>query len=77
MIVMTLFSIVVTLKGLVVGAEPGWTQYRPVQLWIIGLYIAGALFRGAAPQGVIAGLVLVSYIAAGFFFRFIPGAFGS
>ena len=77
MVVMALFSIVVTLKGLVVGAEPVWTGYRPVQLWVIGLYVAGAFLAGSLSQRIIAGLVLITYVAAGFFFRFIPGAFGS
>jgi hypothetical protein len=77
MIVMALFSIVVTWKGLVVGAEPVWTVYRPVQLWIVGLYIAGVLFPGTLPQRIVAGLVFVTYLIAGFFFRFTPGAFGS
>jgi hypothetical protein len=77
MIVMALFSIVVTWKGLIVGAEAVWTAYRPLQLWIIVLYVAGAFFRGALSQRIIAGLVLTSYVAGGFFFRFVPGAFGS
>jgi hypothetical protein len=77
MIVMALFSIVVTLKGLVVGAEPVWTAYRPVQLWVVGLYVTGALFPGTVAQRLVAGLVFVTYVTAGFFFRFIPGAFGS
>ena len=77
MIVMAPFSIVVTLKGLVVGAEPVWTAYRPVQMWVIGLYVAGALVPSAVTQRIVAGLVLITYLTAGFFFRFVPGAFGS
>lgn len=77
MIVMALFSIVVTWKGWIVGTEPVWTVYRPVQLWIIALYVAGAFLPGAVSQRIIAGLVFISYVTAGFFFRFVPGAFGS
>ncbi|MEO7966754.1 MAG: hypothetical protein ABIT38_22880 [Gemmatimonadaceae bacterium] len=77
MIVMALFSIVGTLKGLVVGAEPLWTAYRPIQLWGIALYVTGALLPGAVSQRIIAALVFISYVASGFFFRLIPGAFGS
>lgn len=77
MIVMALFSVVVTWDGWIVGTEAAWTPYRPVQLWTIGLYVAGAVLRGARAQHLIAILVLVTYIVAGFFFRLLPGAFGS
>jgi len=58
-VVMALFSIVVTLKGLVVGAR------------------RGCLGPCAVTQRIVAGLVLITYVTAGFFFRFVPGAFGS
>ena len=77
MVVMAVFSVFVMLDGWVVGVEPAWTVYRPVQLWTVGLYGAGAVLGGVRAQRVIAGLVLVTYVVAGFFFRFLPGAFGS
>lgn len=77
MVVMAAFSVVVMLDGWVVGTEPAWTVYRPVQLWTIVLYGAGAVLGGARAQRVVAGLVLATYVVAGFFFRFLPGAFGS
>jgi len=54
------FSIVVTWKGRIVGTEPLWTVYRPVQLWIIALYVAVAFLPGAFSQRIIAGLVFIS-----------------
>ena len=54
-----------------------WTVYRPVQLWIIALYFARAFLPGAFSQRIIAGLAFISYVTAGFFFRFVPEAFGS
>ncbi|MDX1420184.1 MAG: hypothetical protein R3181_09470 [Rubricoccaceae bacterium] len=77
MLVMAAFSVVVTWDGWIVGTEPAWTAYRPVQIWTIGLYLAGAAFGSVRAQRVIAGLVLVTYVVAGFFFRFLPGAFAS
>lgn len=78
MVVMALFSTVVMLDGWAVGAETTWwTPYRPVQLWTIGLYGAGAVLAGARAQRAVAGLVLATYLAAGFVFRLLPGAFGS
>lgn len=77
MIVMAMFSVVVTWDGWVVGVEPSWTVYRPIQVWTIGLYGAGALFAGVRLQRAIAILALTTYVVAGFFFRFMPGAFGS
>ena len=43
MVVMALFSVVVICDGWVVGVEPLWTIYRPVQLWSIALYLVGAV----------------------------------
>ncbi|NNF57506.1 MAG: hypothetical protein HKN04_04625 [Rhodothermaceae bacterium] len=77
MVIMALFSVVVTWDGWLVGAESAWTPYRPVQLWTIGLYVAGALLGSARAQRVIAVLGLATYVIAGFFFRFLPGAFAS
>lgn len=77
MVVMAIFSVLVTCKGLVVGVEPVWTVYRPVQVSVIGLYIAGIVFGGIRAQHIIAWLVFTIYVVAGFFFRFMPGAFGS
>lgn len=77
MAVMTAFTIVVTFDGWIFGVESLWTDYRPIQLWSIGLYVAGATLPGVRAQRIVAGLVLVTYLAAGFFFRFVPGAFGS
>jgi hypothetical protein len=75
--VMCLFSVLVMCDGWVVGAEALWTPYRPVQVWTIGLYGLGAVSSRGMVQGVVAGLVLFTYTVAGFFFRFMPGAFGS
>jgi len=77
MIVMCTFSVLVAYDGWIVGAERLWTPYRPVQLWTIGLYAVGAAVGRVAAQRAIAALVLTTYIVAGFFFRFMPGAFGS
>ncbi len=77
MVVMAAFSIVVAFDGWIVGAESFWSDYRPIQLWTVGLYVAGATLAGVHAQRIVAGLVLVTYLAAGFFFRYVPGAFGS
>ena len=77
MVVMCLFSVLVMCDGWVVGAEPLWTPYRPVQVWTIGLYGVGAVAGRAAVQRAVAGLALGTYTFAGFFLRFMPGAFGS
>ncbi|WP_412061291.1 hypothetical protein [Rubrivirga sp. IMCC45206] len=78
MVVMALFSVVVMLDGWAVGSETTWwTVYRPIQLWTVGLYGAGAVLGGARAQRAIAGLALATYVAAGFVFRLLPGAFGS
>jgi hypothetical protein len=77
MVVMAAFSIVVAFDGWIVGVESLWTDFRPIQLWTVGLYVAGATLAGVRAQRIVAGLVLVTYLAAGFFFRYMPGAFGS
>lgn len=77
MVIMAAFSVVVTWDGWIVGTESAWTRYRPVQLWSIGLYVAGAVVGNVRAQQVIAWLVLLTYVVAGFFFRFLPGAFAS
>jgi hypothetical protein len=77
MAVMCVFSVLVMADGWVVGAEQLWTPYRPVQIWTIGLYAMGAISGRAAVQRAVAGLALLTYTVAGFFFRFMPGAFGS
>lgn len=77
MIVMAAFSVVVTFDGWVVGAEPFWTDFRPIQLWTVGLYVAGAILASARVQSIVAGLVLVTYLVAGLYFRSMPGAYGS
>lgn len=77
MIVMAGFSIVVAFDGWIVGVESFWTNYRPIQIWTVGLYVAGATLADVRAQRIVAGLVLVTYLAAGFFFRYVPGAFGS
>lgn len=77
MLVMAAFSIVVAFDGWIVGVESFWLGYRPIQLWTVGLYVAGATLAGVRVQRIVAGLVLVTYLAAGFFFRYVPGAFGS
>jgi hypothetical protein len=77
MLVMTAFSIIVMLDGWIVGTERAWTPYRPVQIWTIGLYATAALWARIHVQRAVAGLALATYVVAGFFFRFMPGAFGS
>jgi hypothetical protein len=77
MLVMAAFSIVVAFDGWIVGVESFLTDYRPIQIWTVGLYVAGATLAGVRSQRIVAGLVLVTYLAAGFFFRYVPGAFGS
>lgn len=77
MAVMATFSAVVTLDGWIVGAESFWTDFRPIQLWVVGLYVAGASLASGRAQRIIAGLVLVSYLVAGLYFRSMPGAYGS
>jgi hypothetical protein len=77
MVVMAVFSIVVAFDAWIVGVEPFWTDFRPIQIWTAGLYVAGATLAGVRAQRIVAGLVLVTYLAAGFFFRYVPGAFGS
>lgn len=77
MIVMATFSLVVTWDAWIVGTEPAWTVFRPIQIWTIGLYLIGALVRRSWVQNAIAGLVLATYLVAGFVFRLIPGAFGN
>ena len=77
MVVMALFSVVVMGDGWVVGVEPAWTEYRPLQLWTIVLYLMGAMIPSARAQLFIAWLALTTYVVAGFFYRFLPGAFGS
>ncbi len=47
MVVMAAFSIVVAFDGWIVGVESFWTDYRPIQLWTVGLYVAGATLAGA------------------------------
>jgi hypothetical protein len=42
MLVMATFSVIVTFDGWIVGAEPFWTDFRPIQPWVVGLYVAGA-----------------------------------
>lgn len=76
MVVMALFSVVVMGDGWVVGVEPAWTEYRPLQLWTIVLYVMGAMIPSARAQLGIAWLGLATYVVAGFFYRFLPGAFG-
>ena len=49
----------------------------PFMVVMVGLYVAGATFAGIRWQRIVAGLVLVTYLAAGLFFRYVPGAFGS
>lgn len=77
MVVMATFSIVVMCDGWVVGVEPVWTVYRPLQLWSVALYLIGLGFRHPHAQHLIAWLALVTYVVAGFFYRLLPGAFGS
>lgn len=77
MLVMALSTILVSWDAWLVGTEPAWTAYRPIQLWLIGLYLAGAALPALTAQRVIAALVLLTYFIAGFVFRFLPGAFGS
>ena len=54
MIVMALFSVVVMGDGWVVGVEPVWTVYRPLQLWSVALYVVGALLKNPRAQHLIA-----------------------
>jgi len=75
--VMAAFSIVVAFDAWILGVEPFWTNFRPIPLWTVALYVAGATLAGVRAQRIVAGLVLVTYLAAGFFFRYVPGAFGS
>ena len=77
MIVMAVFSILVMGDGWVLGVEPIWTPYRPLQLWSVALYVLGASIRDARAETFLAWLAIVTYVVAGFFYRFLPGAFGS
>ena len=77
MVVMAVFSLLVMCDGWVVGVESAWTAYRPIQLWSVALYIAGAILQNRRAQHLIAWLAFTTYVVAGFFFRFLPGAFGS
>ena len=76
MIVMAVFSILVMCDGWVVGVEPAWTVYRPLQLWSIALYATGAVLPSPRAQILLAWLALTTYVVAGFFYRLLPGAFG-
>lgn len=75
MLLMAAFSIVVAIDGWIVGVESLWTEYRPIQIWAAGLYIAGAALPGSRAQNIIAGLMLITYFFGGFIFRFAPGAY--
>jgi len=77
MVVMAIFSIIVTWDGWILGVEGVWTTYRPLQLFTIGLFVVGALFANAKVQWLVAVTAFLVYLTAGFFFRFLPGAFGS
>ena len=77
MVVMAIFSVLVMCDGWVVGAEPLWTAYRPLQLWTIALYVGGAILGSHRAQQLIAWFAFATYIVAGFFYRLLPGAFGS
>ena len=77
MVVMALFSIIVTWDGWVLGVEGVWTAYRPLQLFVIALFFCGAFFSNIVVQWIIAIAAFMLYLFAGFFFRFLPGAFGS
>lgn len=77
MLVMAAESVLVTWDAWFVGTEPAWTAYRVPQIWMIGLYLTGAALRSLTAQRVIAVLVLLTYLVAGFVYRFLPGAFGS
>ncbi|MEM7587677.1 MAG: hypothetical protein AAF560_30095 [Acidobacteriota bacterium] len=77
MFAMALFSILVMFDGWVVGVEPVWTVYRPLQLWSVALYVVGAVVTSPRAQHLLAWLALTTYVVAGFFYRFLPGAFGS
>jgi hypothetical protein len=77
MLVMLTFTVLVSVDGWVVGVEPAWTAYRPVQFLSAGLYLAGAILPAMTAQRSIATLELLTYVVVGFVFRFVPGAFGS
>jgi hypothetical protein len=77
MVVMAAFSVVVAFDGWILGVEPVWTDFRPIQMWVVALYAAGAAVAGTRTQHMVGGLVLVSYLVAGLFFRYMPGAYGS
>ncbi|MEM1181915.1 MAG: hypothetical protein AAGM22_26450 [Acidobacteriota bacterium] len=76
MVIMAMFSVIVMGDGWVVGVEPGWTEYRPLQLWSVAIYLIGAAVSSSNAQYLLAWLALVTYVVAGFFYRLLPGAFG-
>ncbi len=77
LLVMATFSMLVAWDAWIVGTEPAWTAFRPIQMWTVGLYLLGAVVRRTIVQQAIAGLVFMTYLVAGFVFRLFPGAFGN
>ena len=77
MLVMAVLSVVGTWDAWFVGTEPAWTDYRTVQIWVIALYMTGAALRSLTAQRIIALMVLLTYLVAGFVYRLLPGAFGA
>ncbi|MGQ0659468.1 hypothetical protein [Sphingosinicella sp.] len=77
MLIMAASMVAVSWDAWLVGTEPAWTAYRPIQVFVIGLYFAGAALPGLTAQRVIAGLVLLTYVIGGFVYRLLPGAFAS
>lgn len=77
MLVMVAFTVVVTWDAYFIGTEPAWTAYRPVQIWVIGLYLVGAATSKVVAQRVVGVLTLLTYVIAGLIYRSLPGAFGS
>jgi hypothetical protein len=77
MLVMAAFTVLVTWDAYLIGTEPAWTAYRPVQIWSLGLYLVGAAVRRVGVQRAVGVLTLLTYVIAGLIYRFLPGAFGS
>jgi hypothetical protein len=77
MLVMAVFTLFVTWDAFLVGTEPAWTAYRPVQIWSLSLYLVGAASRRVGVQRAVGVLTLLTYVIAGLIYRFVPGAFGS
>ncbi len=74
--VMSLFHILASVDGFLLGAEAAWSSLRVVQLLALAGYGGGLLWADRGVQKVAAGAVLGIYLTMLFGLRYLPGAFG-